>query len=44
MNSTEREKKLVQEILEKKERGEKLTEREECILAYSPYGYAAKRR
>jgi hypothetical protein len=38
----ESEKRIIQEILEKKERGEKLTEREARMLAYSPYGTAAR--
>jgi len=36
------ERRVIQEILEKKERGEKLTEREARMLAYSPYGTAAR--
>lgn len=43
MNETEKEKKLVEEIRKKLERGEKLTPREEQIYAYSPFGTAAKR-
>lgn len=43
MNATEKEKKLVEEIRKKLERGEKLTPREERIYAYSPFGTAAKR-
>jgi hypothetical protein len=36
------ERRIVEEILEKKRRGEKLTEREARMLAYSPYGTAAR--
>jgi hypothetical protein len=36
------ERRVVEEILEKKRRGEKLTEREARMLAYSPYGTAAR--
>jgi hypothetical protein len=36
------EKRIIEEILEKKERGEKLTEREVRMVAYSPYGTAAR--
>ena len=32
------ERQVIEEILRKKERGEKLTEREVTMLAYSPYG------
>jgi hypothetical protein len=38
----ESERRVIEEILEKKERGEKLTEREARMLAYSPYGTAAR--
>ncbi len=31
-------KRVIKEILEKRERGEKLTEREARMLAYFPYG------
>jgi hypothetical protein len=36
------ERRVVEEILEKKQRGEKLTEREARMIAYSPYGTAAR--
>jgi hypothetical protein len=36
------EKQLIEEILDKQERGHKLTEREARMLAYSPYGTAAR--
>jgi hypothetical protein len=36
------EKRIIEEILEKRERGEKLTEREARMIAYSPYGTAAR--
>jgi len=36
------ERRVIEEILKKKERGEKLTEREARMLAYSPYGTAAR--
>jgi hypothetical protein len=35
------EKRIIEEIREKKERGEQLTKHEERMLAYSPYGPAA---
>ena len=38
----ENERRVTEEILEKKQRGEKLTEREARMLAYSPYGTAAR--
>jgi hypothetical protein len=37
-----KEKRVIEEILEKKERGEKFTEREAWMLAYSPCGTAAR--
>jgi hypothetical protein len=40
---TKSERRVIEEILEKKERGEKLTEREARMVAYSPYGTAARR-
>lgn len=36
------ERQIIEEILRKKERGEKLTDREATMLAYSPYGTAAR--
>jgi hypothetical protein len=36
------ERQIIEEILQKKERGEKLTDREVTMLAYSPYGTAAR--
>lgn len=33
---------MVEEILAKRERGEKLSPREERIVAYSPFGTAAR--
>lgn len=36
------EREMIRKILEKKERGEALTERETVMLAYSPYGTAAR--
>ena len=36
------ERQLIEKILDKQERGEKLTEREVRMLAYSPYGNAAR--
>ena len=36
------ERQLIEEILEKQEGGHKLTEREARMLAYSPYGTAAR--
>lgn len=36
------ERQVIEEILRKKERGEKLTDREVIMLAYSPYGTAAR--
>ena len=36
------ERQLIEKILDKQERGEKLTEREVRMLAYSPYGTAAR--
>lgn len=36
------ERQIIEEILRKKERGEKLTDREVTMLAYSPYGTAAR--
>lgn len=38
----EDERRMVEEILAKRERGEKLTPREESIVAYSPFGTAAR--
>ena len=35
------ERQVIEETLKKKERGEKLTEREVTMLAYSPYGTTA---
>jgi sulfur relay (sulfurtransferase) DsrC/TusE family protein len=39
--TNEQERERVAEILAKQERGEKLTDKEWTILAYSPYGRAA---
>jgi hypothetical protein len=39
---TNSERRIIEEILKKKERGEELTEREERVVAYSPYGTAAR--
>jgi hypothetical protein len=39
---TKSERRIIEEILKKKERGEKITEREERMVAYSPYGTAAR--
>ena len=39
---TQGEREIIEEIWKKKRRGEKLTEREEAMLAYSPYGTAAR--
>ncbi len=36
------ERQIIEQILKKKERGERLTERETTMLAYSPYGTAAR--
>jgi hypothetical protein len=36
------EKQLIKEILQKQEHGHRLTEREARMLAYSPYGTAAR--
>jgi len=36
------ERQITEEYLKKRERGEKLTEREATMLAYSPYGTAAR--
>ncbi len=38
----EEERRMVEEILAKRERGEKLSPREERIVAYSPFGTAAR--
>jgi hypothetical protein len=39
---TQSERRVIEEIWKKKRRGEKLTDREEAMLAYSPYGTAAR--
>ena len=39
--TTEEERIVVAEILNKRDRGEALSDREQNILAHSPYGYAA---
>jgi hypothetical protein len=39
---TPSERRVIEEIWKKKRRGEKLTDREEAMLAYSPYGTAAR--
>ena len=39
---TQNERRVIEEIWKKKRRGEKLTDREEAMLAYSPYGTAAR--
>jgi hypothetical protein len=39
---TQSERQIIEEIWKKKSRGEKLTDREEAMLAYSPYGTAAR--
>ena len=39
---TRSERQIIEEIWKKKSRREKLTDREEAMLAYSPYGTAAR--
>ena len=39
---TQSEREIIEEIWKNKRSGEKLTDREEAMLAYSPYGTAAR--